>query len=81
MSSPRCCSILLRNNLNVACRFFRRMTRRNVTFLNTSLYPLDKVRFGSNLFKKLMVYVRVYYCAISRKVTGSIPDGVIGIFH
>jgi len=28
------------------------------------------------------VYISVWgYCATSRKVAGSIPDGVIGIFH
>jgi len=81
MPSPQCCSILLINNLNVAYRLFRPMTRRNVTFLSTNLYPLGKVRFASNLFKKLIVYVRLYHCAINRKVAGSIPDGDMGIFH
>jgi hypothetical protein len=28
-----------------------------------------------------MVAQRLKYCATSRKVAGSIPDGVIGIFH
>jgi hypothetical protein len=81
MSSPQYCSILLRNNLNVAYRSFRLMTRKNVTFPSTNLYPLGKVRFASNLFKKLIVYVRLYHCAISRKVAGSIPDVVMEIFY
>jgi hypothetical protein len=35
------------------------------------------------LFKKgpLMVAQWLRYCATNRKVAGSIPDGVIGIFH
>jgi hypothetical protein len=28
-----------------------------------------------------MVAQRLRYCATNRKVAGSIPDGVIGIFH
>jgi len=29
----------------------------------------------------LTTYIYLRHCAISRKVSGSIPDGVIGIFH
>jgi hypothetical protein len=29
----------------------------------------------------LMVVQWLWYCATNRKVAGSIPDGVIGIFH
>jgi hypothetical protein len=35
----------------------------------------------SNIGGPLMVAQWVRYCATNRKVAGSIPDGVIGIFH
>jgi hypothetical protein len=37
---------------------------------------LNKEQWGP-----LMVAQWLRYCATNRKVTGSIPDGVIGIFH
>jgi hypothetical protein len=46
------------------------------------------LHYFSNLFDKvlhmwgpLMVAQLLRYCATNRKVAGSIPDGVIGIFH
>ena len=51
----------------------------------------ERQRSGANQSKELTAHIRVYgapgsavglrHCATSRKVAGSIPDGVIGIFH
>jgi hypothetical protein len=40
------------------------------------IFPLYSMSWG-----QLMVAQWLRYCATNRKVSGSIPDGVIGIFH
>ena len=54
--------------------------------LNQRIKKIYKTKL--NLLQVLQVYLRgtrwrswLRHCAISRKVAGSIPDGVIGIFH
>jgi hypothetical protein len=41
----------------------------------------DKIELIAILLGPLMVAQWLRYCATNRKVAGSIPDGVIGIFH
>jgi len=38
---------------------------------------VSRIRVNTTLFTQL----KCRHCAASRKVAGSIPDGVIGIFH
>ena len=39
------------------------------------------ILFGQKLYVRHAVAQWLRHCAKSRKVAGSIPDGVIGIFH
>jgi hypothetical protein len=41
----------------------------------------NKIIIHNSLWGPLMVAQWLRYCAANRKVAGSIPDGVIGIFH
>jgi hypothetical protein len=44
--------------------------------------PIYKIKIKiANIGGQLMVTQWLRYCATNRKVAGSIPDGVIGIFH
>jgi hypothetical protein len=42
---------------------------------------MDFRMLGATIRGPLMVAQWLRYCASNRKVAGSIPDGVIGIFH
>jgi hypothetical protein len=59
-------------------------------FLLTKFYPEDEIketkmggacRTCGREKKCYSFWVELRHCATSRKVAGSIPDGVIGIFH
>jgi hypothetical protein len=62
-------------------------------FLNTLLNMPLNVTYGTGLYGKPWKLTEAHYtsgsvvaqwlrcCATNRKVAGSIPDGVIGIFH
>jgi hypothetical protein len=58
---------------------------RHISESYTFRYELSLNFFGLNEFYVLPRYTRwrscLRHCATSRKVTASIPDGVIGVFH
>ena len=58
---------------NVALDFFRVLNKEHYSF---TVYSLNLSKHGGTWWRSWL-----RHCAISRKVLGSIPDGVIGIFH
>ena len=61
------------------------ITERNLTFCTSSDMLLQNV--DTDILRQLIFFNStrwrswLRHCATSRKVAGSIPDGVIGIFH
>jgi len=51
--------------------------KTNIIFI----YIISNVIYGHIPFREKHSVFFLKYCAISRKVAGSIPEGVIGIFH
>jgi hypothetical protein len=50
-------------------------------FMSVDLQVMYVYLFLPALWGPLMVAYWLRYCATNRKIAGSIPDGVIGIFH
>jgi len=53
------------------------MAHRGSIYLQATLRGL----YGNILFHNVVPFVRTVRCVTNRKVAGSIPDSVIGIFH